>query len=545
MPVAQDGIAHINTSYFSDVSEPLNGPEEGISQRAAQKRKYHDVENNSNIWESFKIGVCIIVMSHQPQNAHKSQQANQGSVTGSLIYKPRLVLPRSRLPLAYLDVNGNRDFGGGARPIFSRIPALESHCFDGDSELSPQILIAECNGKSLYAIERIQSGIYAQCRLGDWVALSELEERASDVSNTVQTKLLRSDTTGLWWQSMIADARGGKSPCRQQHAKNPPQPRIDLKRPDYGPMKPASSVKDISLDQKLGLQEDSTNGVEEKPLLELPQLGTEQNSVEPDDLLKSIRGQYMESLYRSKASLAYFAKGPLSRARAVFSDVNHTAASQYRLVEYLRSLIIPLGALDKKYREKLPALVAEFPTWILSGGEHLEAAPKLKKVTRKPKEEKIGKDGLYPQEQKDIQQWWLDRLVSIPVCEFAELRDEATKTILLEQRVRETHLQIILLLEVLALESTLPIPSTESALDEDHETRSPQKKRKPKKQQDVSMLLDLSVDKLCIWQSMAIEDNKSSKDSGGSEATQGADLPSKKPGTDCLRQFCIDVVLPL
>lgn len=266
---------------------------------------------------------------------------------------------------------------------------------------------------------------------------------------------------------------------------------------------------------------------------------------DPEDLLKTIKTQYMESLYRTKASLAYFAKGPLSRARAAFSDSNDAAASLHHLLDYLQTLIIPLNMLDKKYRETLPTLVTEFPASSLSDGERVEVAAQYQKDIRKSKKQKIGKNGLYPQEKVDILRWWLNQLESLPACDSAEFRAEAVKATLLEQRAREIYLQIILILEVLALESILPVPSIEKTLDEGDGDQHAQKKRAMKKPQDLCTLLDLSVDKLCIWQSMAVEENKSSEYSRETGATEGESLRIKKPDTNHLRDFCVDVILPL
>lgn len=331
------------------------------------------------------------------------------------------------------------------------------------------------------------------------------------------------------------------------HRANKPYPKslFDVEKPGYVSTKPTSPGKDVPWVPPVEIIDGATTCAQAIPLQELPQLPTEQGSPDPEDLLKSIKAQYMESLYRSKASLAYFAKGPLSRARAIFSDSNHKPASLRRLVEYLRTLVIPLNVLDKKYRETLPALVTEHPNSISSEGERIKTAAKFENDSRKSKRDKIGKNGLYPREATDIHRWWLDRLVSIPACQSAQLRNETVKTILLEQRAREIHLQIILALEVLALETILPTPSVEEALDKDDESQHPQKKQKSKKQQDLGVLLDLSVDKLCIWQSMAAEESRASEKSREVEASREGGLPCGEPDTDHLRDFCVNVILPL
>lgn len=266
---------------------------------------------------------------------------------------------------------------------------------------------------------------------------------------------------------------------------------------------------------------------------------------DPEHLLKSIKVQYMEALYRSRASLAYFAKGPLSRARAAFADDDVAKAGLISLVDYLRTLIIPLSLLDKKYRETLPDLIAEMPNSNISEGERTEVAARFQKTIHKSKKSKIGRNGLYPQEELDVQHWWINQLASSPACDSADLRAVAVRTTVLEQRAREIYLQIILILEVLALEAVLCGSSVEKAVDQGDKHQDPQKKRTGKKPQDLDTLLDLSVDKLCIWQSMAVDENISLEPSGETDARSGGSLPTKERDGDHLRDFCVDVILPL
>ena len=290
-----------------------------------------------------------------------------------------------------------------------------------------------------------------------------------------------------------------------------------------------------------------TKGGDNSPL-QGPLLSSWEHSLQtPDDLLKSIKAQYKEFLYRSKASLAYFAKGPLSRARAGFSDETDSPTTRHCLIEHLRALIIPLDILDKKYREALPCLVKELPSANISDDERHEVTAKYKKSTRRSKKERIGKNGLYPGEELDVLGWWLNYVASAPAHDSLELMTEATNLKILEQRTRETFLQIILVLEVLALESTQTNHAIEQCLSKElGESEVPEKKRKRKKPQDIGLLLELSVDRLCIWQSMAVEKDGSSEnvgDVGG--GNNGPGSISKEQDINRLREFCIDVVLPL
>ncbi|KAL8939024.1 MAG: hypothetical protein Q9211_002930 [Gyalolechia sp. 1 TL-2023] len=404
----------------------------------------------------------------------------------------------------------------------------KSHGVENVSDIWETIEIKVCEAE----LERSSSKAY---KLSSWVMLEDLKEQSWDGYAGRRPKRPCLDKTDRWWRNFIANERR-ESPCMELRVGAGHLQKIfDLAKPGYVSKKP---VKEVPLVQPADVAGADSNDFHETQPQNPFQLPTEQPSQVPDDLLRTIKTQYVQSLYKSRASLAYFVKGPLSRARAAFSDSSNLAASPQHLVEYLRTLIIPLNLLDKKYRETLPALVTGFSNSTVSEGERIGVAAKLPKDSRKPKKDKIGKTGLYPQEEANIQQWWLDRLVSVPACTSAGLRDEAIKATLLQQRTREIYLQIILILEVLALERVLPVSSVEKTSDDLGESHQPRKKQKLKKQQDLGMLLDLSVDKLCIWQSMVIEENKASEKSSGTEAV------SKTPDTGPLREFCVDVVLP-
>lgn len=254
-----------------------------------------------------------------------------------------------------------------------------------------------------------------------------------------------------------------------------------------------------------------------------------------------------------QSSLAYFAKGPLSRARAAFSVYDGSVNNYSHLTSFLRSCILSLASMDTKYREALPELVKEFPFDLLSDEECTMAIETISKKVRKPKKFNVGKNGLYPGEEVNIARWWLSRDLSTVACDSPDAREEATRSAVLEQRARETQMQIILSLETLALESlstTQPVedlPPTDSMEGGDGSQKMKKKKtqKKHKKSQDLSMLLDLLVDRLCIWQSMSVDEMKTSNGEERIVSQHEAKSTPKATGRDHLRQFCIDVILPL
>ena len=206
--------------------------------------------------------------------------------------------------------------------------------------------------------------------------------------------------------------------------------------------------------------------------------------------------------------------------------------------------------MDTKYRETLPSLINGLPFDTLSDEECTAVIDNISKKTRRSKKSNVGKNGLYPGEEANIARWWLSRDLSFVACDSADTREEATKSAVLQQRNRETQMQIVLSLETLALESAATshavekLPPRNSREGEDG-SQNKKTKKKAKKAQDLGMLLDLLVDRLCIWQSMSMDVTKTSNGEDKPTSQHGSKTTAKGPDSDHLRQFCVDVVLPL
>lgn len=199
--------------------------------------------------------------------------------------------------------------------------------------------------------------------------------------------------------------------------------------------------------------------------------------------------------------------------------------------------------MDKKYRETIPSMVKELPVGVFSEDENDAIFTSLRKKPRKSKTLKPGKDGLYPGEEENVIRWWLDRSSRTEDEDSPGNREESVRIRILEQRARETQLQIILVLETLALEALKPDNNGESVPAVIEEKHFPSKQKpKTKKVQDLNILLHLLVDRLCIWQSMSVEEGGSSMYEGIS-GSQG--MSEQVPSFDVLRNFCVFVVLPL
>jgi DNA replication regulator SLD3 len=89
----------------------------------------------------------------------------------------------------------------------------------------------------------------------------------------------------------------------------------------------------------------------------------------------TIQSQYLEALYSTKTSLAYFAKSALSRARSEHSIVETS------LLTSLQNLILKMNDFNTKYEDFLPAIVKEnvISKFLVSGEEWKHLITKFKR----------------------------------------------------------------------------------------------------------------------------------------------------------------------
>ena len=286
-----------------------------------------------------------------------------------------------------------------------------------------------------------------------------------------------------------------------------------------------------------------------QPVLDAPETdaGVATVSPAPQDHLQELLKQYLQALYRSRTSLAYFTKGPLSRARAAFTSID-ASLDTTQLVDFLRDAILTSTVMDKKYRDGLAAIVKGWPMWT---PDTPEQSAKVKKKKKKWKS-KRDKGGFFADEQDSIEQWWQADDETGTNSSSAETVDGALKRRLPAVRNRETFLQIILALEVLALESskaashfevkgTEPAAAAPEAQDQVVQAKNLHatadvKKPRSKKKHDLPALLETLLDKLCIWHSLeAHSPAKKARNDGDN---------SEHDVNDELRGFCIEVIVP-
>jgi DNA replication regulator SLD3 len=500
-------------------------------------------------------------------------------------------LPRSQLPLAWIDPVPST-IQAPARLIFYTEIAttLQSGCV---REEGHNVWVARQtpNGR-LYAVERLGCNAYMGCLLADWVTEEQIIAGRGSLSekyllerilSSGQASAARQSSSRPNSQHGVPEQPFGVSPKKpknrrgvlarmsiipskdtlavsrspatqdkeqpQQHLEHDTsQPAIDGNCAGHTmPTSPAIPAHDTSL-----ICDKGRNG-SPKPL---SLQGNDPVLADPFDavpsnvqsVLETLHQQYLETLYTSKTSLAYFAKGPLVRARTQIQSMPTPQHSV--LADFCRDSIIPMKKMDLKYRDSIVNILQALDLVEVSNDvEGTQKASTKSKAKQKSSKRKIGKDGLYSTEKEFILSWWRGRTLGDSDVPTAEAQTRDMKSSIADLRSRETEMQVLLVLEALALEaaeksnvpdkaSKLLIKEEPSELEQDATlTALPQYKKK--RRQDLKSELDLLVDRLCIWHTVGLEDF-SINFSENHKIDSGQDSHSK----DRLRDFCSDVIIP-
>lgn len=209
---------------------------------------------------------------------------------------PTLLLHRSCLPLAYLDPIGGGQDQSGSRLFTANIGILEKDVPE-DASSPPRVLIAQSTvDDKLWAVERVQIGIYALCGLNTWVTLKMLERlqgTAGDEHRIMKQHYLMQTQRAEeeWWSSAAvkpqrevetgvgnltnATRTGEFALCLQRPIQNsPPESQI---------MKQTPSTVATGINTALEAMADEV-------------------SQGPQEVFNMIRSQYQEALYASKVS---------------------------------------------------------------------------------------------------------------------------------------------------------------------------------------------------------------------------------------------------
>ncbi|KAJ5767101.1 uncharacterized protein N7511_004717 [Penicillium nucicola] len=522
------------------------------------KRKRSDDDEINNFAGQLATPSIVI-------RAHAASLSDQ-----PLILEPITTLPRFRLPLSWLDDTPSSRSDDEPGGLFTAdIPTLE---VDLGAKAIPTVLAVRllANG-TLYIVERVKRGMYSLSKLARWVHEGDIvvagkgwaEIEGMDTDMDVKKEVVRhgivDESTVLpdgfdWWQAAQIDD---------------PICSIDM---NVGPgYKPALDIALVfgSTEANVGVSGGSFVGVFEHRSHSLAPsrsfdaadgdpFVTESNGVadggeamdvdgveshvvdmqqSPEELLDGMRDHYLQALYVSKTSVAYFAKGPLTRCRNAFqARVTEQSHGSAELVEFYREAILAAKKMDLKYREAVPSAVRDA---VLADSD--DGAKSKKRKSKKKK--KLGKNGLYPEEEGFIHRWWKERLTN--ESSALESREAESKKQISDLRLRETQLQILLILEVMVLEMGIASAEKNNADKEkepEGEKQTP-KKSKAKKSQDLNVLLELHLDRMCIWHAVSMEDT-SAADTAKASSFSTSHMSGKKVESDAVRDFCTEVIIP-
>ena len=443
---------------------------------------------------------------------------------------PRRLIPRFLLPLAYLDLShqGELPF---SRLLTATSRTLQPLTDDAHCLLDPHILLAEGQGDGvLYAIEGVRDGVYALCRLAAWVSLDDFGRGEAKFRRVEAPP--QSSNPQSWWSHAEIKLRRKPDSCNTNIGKlksiSRPPPAIN-------------QVDDKLLDDAEPVPERQER--EDQGVTEHNRTGTSLQDENPTAVLCHLREQYLKALYVSKMSLAFFAKGPLARARAVCTSAGSGASQTQDLSDTLRSMTYKIPTFDAKYKDALPKLLEEVPQHLLSDDEASTTNIFASRFRKSKKRKKISKEGFMPSEEEHAIHWWIKSLGDPSIDNSNTARQSHAKNALSDQKAREIQMQILLVVEDIALDG-LQKQHADKEQDLDAETEAPyQKKQQGKKSKEVdkrSNLLDLLVDKLCIWDSI------SQDDFALPDLIPKARMDGKAgSSTERLRSFCTEVLVPL
>ncbi|CRG85069.1 Stress response protein NST1 [Talaromyces islandicus] len=435
---------------------------------------------------------------------------------------PIELLPRSDLPFTWLDSTTAVQSGN----IFISNNELLEEIFSGTSGEEPLVLAARlASSGALYVVEQIKKRIYA---------LTKLQPHIDEGEVRVTAKRAR------FWNSVARPAPGAadwreaakvQDPGDDNHGGFLKKTKLDV-FVSFGNTSSSNHASAQNQEDQLFVSELQAYvhaPAEDNVQLPLPE---DEATLSAEAILDNLRVQYLEALYISKTSVAYFAKGPLTRTRNTFQNSSPEGSGCSDLLAFYRESILSVKKMDTKYREGLPTILQSM-VLVLSEDER----PKKRRSRKK----KLGKNGLYPGEDEFIKKCWRSRQLTERGGQQAELsKDEEIKRHVSELRLRETQLQILLILEAIFLKNTI-VSSGQDGNAKDDNASGTKREKSTKKGEDLNVLLELLLDRLCIWHAVSAAESVVAESVGDKADSH---LSGKKIESDALRDFCNEVIIP-
>ena len=184
------------------------------------------------------------------------------------------------------------------RLFSARIDNLEDDQQESRPSNQPVVLVAQSAADDrLYAVEKVQDGIYALCRLGLWVTLRTLRDLQTGATNCYlgqRSRLEERHPNPLekWWQCAAIEPEPKVSDHVSRTQKDP-KIRLCLQKPVHN-----NCLHTLLVGQK------QSNKPSEEGQYSLGDM-VEGSTQEPEEMLAMIRSQYQESLYESKVSFCH------------------------------------------------------------------------------------------------------------------------------------------------------------------------------------------------------------------------------------------------
>ena len=181
------------------------------------------------------------------------------------------------------------------RLFSARINTLEDDQLESRLSYQPAVLVAQSAADDrLYAVEKVQDGIYALCRLGLWVKLRMLRDLQPEATNCYLGQRSRLEERHpnpmkKWWQCAAIEPEP-KVSHHVSRAQKDPKIRLCLQKPVHNTCLPT-----LLVGQK------QSNKPSDEGQYSLGDM-VEGSTQEPEEMLAMIRSQYQESLYGSKVS---------------------------------------------------------------------------------------------------------------------------------------------------------------------------------------------------------------------------------------------------
>ncbi|KAK9371129.1 DNA replication regulator SLD3-domain-containing protein [Lipomyces kononenkoae] len=420
----------------------------------------------------------------------------------------------------------SRDLAGTiptSRPFRKHIPGLGNKV----------LFVRVDEAKSLGAIERIGEHVYTLTMLPDYIKVKHIRMICQKKSRNILDPENLSDVDVLDDDGNILDYAAldeEEDEDRFWRAVGVDLQATQIRNPEHDwlvesfSMAPPESTDDATKKSKRAERQES-NTTSTLTATTIAPLPAPKNS-STRELLKHIQSLYFEALYVSKSPLTYFAKLTLARFRTFCKDVPE------KIIEVLQQMILTVGESDYKYKSGLSHILLE-----------LENAHGMDEVTiglfnpddpasEIPVPVSIAQStvGLSPldHERQYIQRWWnQDADVRLP-----KLRRKKIDEI----KIRETKLQAILALEVLAQQQSVAATEGDDQTANEMVSKAKTKKKRAKKNHDdgggganLNLLLDVLFDRLYIWQTVSSLDFI---------------IATNEQKADEVREFCLEVVVP-